>query len=713
VGLKAKLTENWRNGAIGAASAVLLGLLFLESRLGDGLKNLSYDLPFLVAPQADLAEVVIIYMDEESRDLYRQDPEKPWDRSIHAGLVRELTRRGAGAVVFDVLFSPASPDTNADWQLAQAIRQHGKVVLAATTFSSVAEGSNVVTKLTHLKPADEPIGSAAPNGVVELAVETDRVVRRHYRDERFIGLAWRAAETVGQAPPDPAADRWIRYYGDRGILPNLKYHQALDTNALAADYFSNKVVFVGLGRVITHKGPSTDEYPTPYKRWTGNLTPGVEIQATAFLNLTRNDWLRRLPAGAQMLLVVLLGVVLGYGLILLRPWVATAASLAGLVLLAAVAVLLFWKARVWFSWLTLGVVEIPVALGWAVLVNTKKVYHDVEELEKTLTRLKSGVPSSNVGPEVLNPRPGAVLNPVLNPVVAAVSDTDRTVLDPDEKPKDPTPQIPNYDLVRRIGKGAYGEVWLARDLIGSFHAIKVVYRKSFTSASPFEREFRGLQRFGPISRSHPGLVQVLYVGKDDPGGYFYYSMEMGDDVATGPQIDPATYSPRNLAKDIEKRGRIPFDECLQLALDLTAALDYLHQQKLIHRDIKPSNIIFVRGQPKIADIGLVTEVAATGHDATWIGTPGYIPPEGPGTPAADVFSLGKVLYEAAMGRTLEHFPELPDTLIERPDYKQLVQLNQIILKAAENNVSVRYKTAGQMHADLLKLQTKLKAPRKG
>jgi len=236
--------------------------------------------------------------------------------------------------------------------------------------------------------------------------------------------------------------------------------------------------------------------------------------------------------------------------------------------------------------------------------------------------------------------------------------------------------------------------------------VKVVYRKTFSNDGPFEREFRGIQKFTPISRSHAGFVHILHVGRNERDGYFYYIMEVGDDEVTGQNIEPTTYSAKNLAREIHRRGKLPLEECLQLSLDLTAALDYLHQQQLIHRDIKPSNIIFVNGVPKIADIGLVTDVAEKGKDVTYIGTDGYIPPEGPGSPAADVYSLGKVLYETAMGRSVGNFPELPSTLFERPDHRQLINFNEIILKACEVNAAIRYKTAGEMRTDLLKLKTR-------
>jgi serine/threonine protein kinase len=109
----------------------------------------------------------------------------------------------------------------------------------------------------------------------------------------------------------------------------------------------------------------------------------------------------------------------------------------------------------------------------------------------------------------------------------------------------------------------------------------------------------------------------------------------------------------------------------------------LHAHHLIHRDIKPSNVIFVRGMAKLADIGLVTQVATEGRDVSYLGTEGYIPPEGPGTPAADVYSLGKVIYQAATGLHVGRFPELPSAIMEGTIDECFMNLNQIIVKACE------------------------------
>src|SRR5437867_13235452 len=92
------------------------------------------------------------------------------------------------------------------------------------------------------------------------------------------------------------------------------------------------------------------------------------------------------------------------------------------------------------------------------------------------------------------------------------------------------PAIPDHTLLRRIGGGSYGEVWLARNVVGTWRAVKVVRRATFERAEHFEREFRGMQRFEPISRSHDGFVDILQIGRNDEAGYFYYVMELADPV---------------------------------------------------------------------------------------------------------------------------------------------------------------------------------------
>src|SRR6476646_12022609 len=132
-----------------------------------------------------------------------------------------------------------------------------------------------------------------------------------------------------------------------------------------------------------------------------------------------------------------------------------------------------------------------------------------------------------------------------------LADESKTLTDPGHAPDTPitlhalpAPQIPDHELLTCIGRGSYGEVWLARNAMGTYRAVKIVYRASFEHARPFEREFNGIKKFEPLSRSHDGFVDILQVGKTE--GYFYYVMELADDGVTGQEIDPARYKPRTL-----------------------------------------------------------------------------------------------------------------------------------------------------------------------
>jgi serine/threonine protein kinase len=249
-------------------------------------------------------------------------------------------------------------------------------------------------------------------------------------------------------------------------------------------------------------------------------------------------------------------------------------------------------------------------------------------------------------------------------------------------------------MLRVIGRGAYGEIWLARTVTGAFRAVKVVYRSTFESERTFLREFEGMSAFEPISRAHAGFVNILHVGRT--ADYLYYSMELADDHLAGRRIEIETYEPRTLRTDLARHNRLSADESIRVGLSLTEALQALHGRGLTHRDIKPSNIIFIEGVPKLADIGLV---AASGQQS-FVGTEGYVPPEGPGTPCADIYSLGKLLYETCTGKDRLDFPEIDSQLSTRPDRERLLQLNGVLMKACANDPKKRYDSAAEMHRDL-------------
>ena len=301
------------------------------------------------------------------------------------------------------------------------------------------------------------------------------------------------------------------------------------------------------------------------------------------------------------------------------------------------------------------------------------------------------------------------------------------------------PTVPEHELIRRIGAGSYGEVWLARSVMGTYRAVKVVYRKTFEHDRPYEREFGGMQKFEPVSRTHEGLVNVLQIGRNDQEGYFYYIMELADDAGadrsgrehplssrlgdlsstqelagsaalvdqdrserarTSAPINPATYKPKTLG-EVGRHGRLSQEECVQIVLFVSSSLAHLHRHGLVHRDIKPSNILIIHGVPKLADIGLVAGIKET---RSFVGTEGFIAPEGPGKPQADIYSLGKVLYEISTGKDRHDFPDLPADLRDSADQSGFSEMNEIILKACASEITQRYRSAEEMQADLSLLQ---------
>jgi tetratricopeptide (TPR) repeat protein len=268
---------------------------------------------------------------------------------------------------------------------------------------------------------------------------------------------------------------------------------------------------------------------------------------------------------------------------------------------------------------------------------------------------------------------------------------------------DGTPTLPDYRLLRVIGRGSYGEVWEAEDALARRCAIKLVRRDSFEEARPFDREFDGLQQYASVARDHPHLVQVLHVGRDPAGAHFYSVMELADADEAGPAPgEQATrYRPRTLRSELRRRRHLPVAECLEIGLGLASALRHLHEHGVVHRDVKPGNVIYLGGRPKLADFGLLARVS---EGRSFVGTEGYIPPEGPGAPPADVFALGKLLYEVATGKDRQDYPEPPTDLAERADRDRLLGLNAVIHRACRPALGERYESAAELYEDLERLR---------
>ena len=605
-----------------------LALWYWGLPVGGALKRFSFDLPTVFSSGGAFPELVLIEMDETSHDKLQQTRGQPWDLRWHAQLVDYLRTDGAKVIVFDVEFYETGTNAAAVTELARALRAHGHAVLSAALIHIGKAGFGGTT---IRRPLPELLGPGVAWGVSWSLPgpkgEEDGVVRLHpVGRDPDASLTWMAARAAGAAVTTNGArhdaERWVRHYGPGGTLPRVSYWQA--TNE-APGFYRGKTVFIG-GRPGTgFAGEEGDQFRTPWSHGRGSPVSGLELNATAWLNLRRGDWLDRLSPSAELLALLLMGTLLG---LLAGISVGRALALALLVavFVFGVALWLFWAKNLWCDWAVVPLVQLPVALVTCAWIRHRRLQSEKEWLESPLGEELLPASATTGGAQAI-PIAG-VDAPMRIPIAARNAGA---------------PLIPDYELLRCVGRGAYGEVWLARDVLGGFRAVKIVRRVAFDDEGPYEREFHGLQRFAPISRRHPGLVPVLHVGLQREAGFFYYAMEAADDEQTGARIEPEKYVPRTLARDMRKGAGLTATELAETGGALCAALEFLHGQGLIHRDIKPANVIFIAGQPRLGDVGLVTDVATRGGGVTQVGTEGFIPPEGVGTASGDLFALGRML----------------------------------------------------------------------
>jgi CHASE2 domain-containing sensor protein len=690
VSLREWLAKHCRGGAGGAALAVLLGLLFNFSRLGNGLAHLSYDLPCLLGTSTSPAGVLIVQMDEGQPG----STNSPLlDRAALARLIDHLRTNQVSLVVLDVVLDlPGS--SSADERLAGAISAHGNVVLAAVEESQRRRMPGMKLEGLHAKgrqPHEKFLTAARNNwGLCDLTLDSDSAVRRQYPGtDLYPSLPWKAAMLLGAAVTRDEAHRreprWLRYYGEGGTLPTLTCAQALRQTR---EQLAGKLVFIGKGQRTPFVDDEPDEFRTPYTTWNGRGTAGTEILATTFLNLWHQDWLRGLPAWVEVLLLLACGIGFGLGLGLCRPLPAAGVALAGALLIGLGATLLAWHFHSWFAWATVAVVQIPCALGWSVISHATALGREKDRLQAEARRLA---------------REKKKLEKALSKTPPPASASDALPISTAGQTGSAT--IKDFTLLKRVGAGAYGEVWLARNAVGMLQAVKLMHRDKLASAANYEREFNGVRSYMPISLDHPGLLRVLHVGRNDQAGFYYYVMELADDETRGREFEASTYEARNLARDLSARGRLPLRDCVDLGLALAAALDFLHSRGLVHRDIKPSNIVFVNGRPKLADMGLVTEMDRS--DMSLVGTPAFMDKALQGTPAGDLASLGRVLYVGLTGCAPEEFPRMPPDLGSETESAALAQFKTIILRACQLESFPPYPSAKDLQSDLLRLQNEL------
>ncbi|MBQ7178631.1 MAG: protein kinase, partial [Victivallales bacterium] len=231
--------------------------------------------------------------------------------------------------------------------------------------------------------------------------------------------------------------------------------------------------------------------------------------------------------------------------------------------------------------------------------------------------------------------------------------------------------ISGYEPIAFCGFGAYGSVWLVKDETGRLHALKVIDKEALQ-----EKEMRGLEASSRIANC-PNLLQIHHVGHFD-GGVFY-TMEPGDNAGTKEHYEPDT-----LARRLKNAPNgLSLENVRQLAIDLLKALSQLHAANLVHRDIKPENILYVGGQPKLSDLGLLRSLSLT---VSIGGTLGYIPPDklvkAANSPqfnlqadsSDDLYAMGKLLYCALTGNAPEDFPSVAPDKMKDDEYRRFFKV---------------------------------------
>ena len=212
-----------------------------------------------------------------------------------------------------------------------------------------------------------------------------------------------------------------------------------------------------------------------------------------------------------------------------------------------------------------------------------------------------------------------------------------------------------YHVERLIGRGGMATVHLARDE----QLARMVVVKCLSEALTGDEVFR--ERFAREARiagqlAHPNIVSVFDVGEDD--GLPYIVMEYVEG--------------QTVADLIAHAGPIEPDRAVDLVLQVCAGLEHAHRAGLVHRDIKPQNLL-VRPDDtvKIADFGIARPVDATQLTLTGtiLGSAAYLAPEqavgDPVTGAADIYSVGAVLYELLAGRPPYAFQSLPELTLKQ------------------------------------------------
>lgn len=258
-------------------------------------------------------------------------------------------------------------------------------------------------------------------------------------------------------------------------------------------------------------------------------------------------------------------------------------------------------------------------------------------------------------------------------------------------PAAPPIAVPNHELIRCLGVGGFGQVWLARHkILGHYRACKLIWKSK-------DIELEGLKTLKQRVPPHPALLPIEDVSETD--GWLCCFMPRADNAAgTSGVLDVSSYEPFTLDLYIERRGRLSSSEARMLAAELADGLAHLHEHDATHGDVKPSNILRFDDRWVLADYGLLRARVGSDHKAH---TPGYVPPEGPGGKPADQYALGVVLMKLIMGwgpRRLAEFKRMGSD--ESGLDEEGLPLRGVILRATADSPDGRFGSLRELSLEL-------------
>ncbi len=346
----------------------VVGIVAVNLPVTSGLERGGLDMLFALRGQRPQPTgVVVVAIDQESRDVWDVAPLDPWPRYLHGELVRGLRERGALATAFDVLFLGPSAEEFQDDMFVEGLIDAGNVILGATVEQINDPRFRSARQVEPLERFGEVAARVAE---VNLPTDRDGVIRMTWpmHDERP-SLALAAYEVAtGDTSRREGAARLIDYYGPPRTISTISLYQALEADTyLPPDFFEGKIVFVGLSEIAAAGSEEKDAFLTPFRGGRGALTYGVEIHATIAANLLEDRRLEQLARWQEGLLLLLLPTVASLLFLYLRPVYGGLALIVLEILPWVSAYTLFTWQQLWIPVILPSVVQLPLGYGLSLL----------------------------------------------------------------------------------------------------------------------------------------------------------------------------------------------------------------------------------------------------------------------------------------------------------------------------------------------------------